>query len=86
MTTAPSEYRPLATRAQPCTTARTMGAVPGKPTRYAGQYRRRPDPQTGELPLLLCSVDGCKQPVQARGFCPKHYRRLMRHGDPLARK
>jgi hypothetical protein len=47
---------------------------------------RRPDPQTGEPPLRLCSVDGCEQPVQAREFCAKHYRRLMRHGDPLARK
>jgi hypothetical protein len=57
-----------------------------KPTSYAGQYRRRPEPQTGELPVELCSVDGCERPVQARGLCPRHYRRLMGHGDPLARK
>jgi hypothetical protein len=64
-----------------------MRAVPGKPTSYAGQYRRRPEPQTGGLPVELCSVDGCERPVQARGLCPRHYRRLMRtgtrsHGSP----
>lgn len=84
MTTAPFEYR-RGNRARASLYNWPMGAIPGKPTSYAGQYRTRPDPQTGELPVLLCSVDGCEQPVQARGLCPKHYRRLMRHGDPLGR-
>jgi hypothetical protein len=39
----------------------------------------------GELPVQVCSVDGCEQPMQARRLCSKHYRRLMRHGDPLGR-
>jgi hypothetical protein len=30
-----------------------------------------------------CGVDGCDRPQVARGYCPKHYVRLLRHGDPL---
>lgn len=32
----------------------------------------------------LCSVESCSAPVQARGWCPAHYERWLRHGDPLA--
>lgn len=28
-----------------------------------------------------CSVRGCEQETHARGWCGKHYRRWMRHGD-----
>lgn len=31
-----------------------------------------------------CSVDGCDQEHDAKGFCSVHYRRFKRHGDPLA--
>ena len=35
----------------------------------------------------LCAVQGCLEPVGrtgARGWCPRHYQRWLRHGDPLA--
>lgn len=31
----------------------------------------------------MCSVDGCDGVLYARGFCHKHYQRVMRYGDPL---
>lgn len=31
----------------------------------------------------LCSVEGCNNKVDSRGFCKKHYVRWRRHGDPL---
>jgi hypothetical protein len=30
-----------------------------------------------------CSIDGCNGQGGRRGFCNLHYRRLMKHGDPL---
>lgn len=32
----------------------------------------------------LCSIPDCGKPAKARGLCEAHYRRLLRHGDPLA--
>lgn len=32
----------------------------------------------------ICSVEWCDQPVHARGWCNVHYKRWVRHGDPLA--
>lgn len=32
----------------------------------------------------VCEVDGCEDNVQCRNLCPRHYSRLIRHGDPLA--
>ena len=29
-----------------------------------------------------CSIEGCEGHKQARGFCPKHYARWLRYGDP----
>lgn len=29
-----------------------------------------------------CSIEGCDQPIQARGWCSKHYSRWYTHGDP----
>src|SRR4051812_41783929 len=30
-----------------------------------------------------CSIDGCENRHEARGWCCKHYDRWKRHGDPL---
>jgi hypothetical protein len=31
-----------------------------------------------------CAIDGCVKVVDARGWCKRHYRSFMNHGDPLA--
>jgi hypothetical protein len=31
-----------------------------------------------------CNVIGCEKASEARGFCPKHYYRVMKHGSPDA--
>lgn len=33
----------------------------------------------------ICSIDGCANEGIKRGWCNKHYKRWMRHGDPLGR-
>lgn len=33
-----------------------------------------------------CSVEGCDAPVNAKGYCSKHYSRMMKYGDPDAYK
>lgn len=33
---------------------------------------------------MSCSVKDCQNAAQKRSLCIKHYRRLSRHGDPLA--
>ena len=33
--------------------------------------------------VAACSIPGCGDPVKGRGLCQRHYKRLMRHGDPL---
>jgi hypothetical protein len=32
--------------------------------------------------MVTCSVNGCEGRVKTRGFCNKHYIRLLRHGSP----
>lgn len=31
----------------------------------------------------ICSVEGCERLVIAKGYCPKHYKRFNKYGDPL---
>jgi hypothetical protein len=34
----------------------------------------------------VCSIEGCGQPIKARGWCGAHYKAWTRYGDPLANK
>lgn len=34
----------------------------------------------------ICSVDGCVRNAVARGWCHLHYKRWIRHGNPLIKK
>jgi hypothetical protein len=31
-----------------------------------------------------CSIEGCHKPRDTNGYCPAHYQRWKKHGDPLA--
>ena len=33
-------------------------------------------------PRTYCKVDGCDRECEGRGYCSKHYQRVMRHGTP----
>jgi hypothetical protein len=33
---------------------------------------------------MRCAIDGCDRALFAKGFCNSHYKRMRRHGDPLA--
>lgn len=45
-----------------------------------GYYERKP---RQPLPQRLCSIEGCNKKHESRGWCKMHYKRWMRHGDPL---
>ena len=30
-----------------------------------------------------CKVNGCERPAHSRGWCPTHYQRWRKYGDPL---
>lgn len=63
-------------------------------------HHRRPDGHVGKCKLCMaedarlhrdtvasnCSVDGCDKKSAKRAMCDKHYRRFMKHGDPLVTK
>lgn len=54
---------------------------------HYSRWQRHGDPEVTLLPrgiLKVCLIDGCGNPVKARGWCNKHYCRWQRHGDPLA--
>jgi hypothetical protein len=31
----------------------------------------------------VCEVDACNKPARSRNWCVAHYKRWLRHGDPL---
>lgn len=35
---------------------------------------------------MVCCIDGCNNEARTRGYCTKHYVRLMRYGDPVSRR
>lgn len=35
---------------------------------------------------MICLVEHCEQPREAKGYCEKHYRRWRKYGDPLTRQ
>lgn len=37
----------------------------------------------GILAMRTCSVAGCERDHYARGLCGMHYKRVLRHGDPM---
>jgi len=34
--------------------------------------------------VTVCAVPGCENRSRTRGWCPRHYKRWRRHGDPTA--
>jgi len=30
-----------------------------------------------------CLVEGCERPSKTKGYCPRHYTRILRYGDPV---
>lgn len=36
------------------------------------------------MPHGTCAVDGCERPAERRQWCNAHYRRWLRHGNPVA--
>lgn len=36
--------------------------------------------------MKTCSVPGCSGSVRAKGYCGKHYARVVRNGDPTIRR
>lgn len=35
-------------------------------------------------PKKKCAIEGCINPARGRGYCSRHYTRLIRHGSPTA--
>lgn len=59
-------------------TARRIGHIKGEPVRFIQNHRPR-SPET-------CSIEGCCNPHDSRGWCSTHWRRWKLYGDPLALK
>lgn len=36
------------------------------------------------MKIGTCEVEGCGRPKTKRSWCPRHYKRWLRHGDPTA--
>lgn len=39
--------------------------------------------RASDCALMLCTIEGCDQPVRSRGLCKLHYGRWYHKGDPL---
>lgn len=52
-------------------------------TRAEQRRNRRPYSEWNERPPTGCKVPGCTGEHDGRGYCRSHYKRFMRHGDPL---
>lgn len=35
--------------------------------------------------MRICSIEGCNEKHEAKGYCKKHYRRFHKYGDPLGK-
>lgn len=33
--------------------------------------------------MRLCSIEGCKRKHEAKGYCKRHYKSFVRHGNPI---
>ena len=44
--------------------------------------RGHPRLDGGDVAQHTCSIDGCGNPAESRGWCTRHYARWRRHGDP----
>lgn len=33
--------------------------------------------------MKICRVKNCNRPLDSKGFCSQHYRRMRKHGSPL---
>ena len=36
--------------------------------------------------METCAVRDCERQIRAKGYCELHYRRFLKHGDPMALK
>jgi hypothetical protein len=39
--------------------------------------------QTHERKIMICIIKDCGKEMDGRGYCNMHYKRFMKHGDPL---
>ena len=46
-------------------------------------YLRLRAAEAPEIPKRTCSVDGCEEEHNSRGYCKKHYKRFQRNGNTL---
>jgi len=44
--------------------------------------KKKPKLPTTKIKKISCSIIDCDLTVMAKGFCTKHYKRILRHGDP----
>lgn len=65
---------------------RTAGPVDPHGGDICGWCVRVWDSQNREEPARICGIEGCGGEHEARGYCWKHYWRLITHGNPMHTK